>query len=77
MAPCGKKVDPMSGMNPAEFANIAKSERDFWWYRGMRAIFFRALEPHLAGRRLHRVAGSGLRHRLLLPFCFKTSAGCP
>jgi len=59
MAPCGKKVDPMSGMNPAEFANIAKSERDFWWYRGMRAIFFRALEPFLAGRRLRRVLEAG------------------
>jgi SAM-dependent methyltransferase len=49
----------MSGMNPAEFANIAKSERDFWWYRGMRAIFFRALDPFLAGRRLSRVLEAG------------------
>jgi len=27
-------------MNPAEFANIANCERDFWWYRGMRKILF-------------------------------------
>ena len=32
-------------MNPAEFHNIAKSERDFWWYRGMREIMFRMLDP--------------------------------
>jgi SAM-dependent methyltransferase len=40
----------MSFMNPAEFANIRKSEERFWWYRGMRAILFRFLEPHLSGR---------------------------
>src|SRR3954468_23214065 len=49
----------MSGMNPAEFANIAKSERDFWWYRGMRSIFFRALDPVLAGRPIRRVLEAG------------------
>jgi len=32
-------------MNPAEFSNIARSERDFWWYRGMREILFRMLDP--------------------------------
>lgn len=32
-------------MNPAEFANIARSEREFWWYRGMRDILFRLLDP--------------------------------
>jgi ubiquinone/menaquinone biosynthesis C-methylase UbiE len=31
-------------MNPAEFDNIARAERDFWWYRGMRTILFRMLE---------------------------------
>ena len=31
-------------MNPAEFANIAQSEGDFWWYRGMREILFRMLD---------------------------------
>jgi SAM-dependent methyltransferase len=49
----------MSGMNPAEFANIAKSERDFWWYRGMREILARALESHLAGRRIARALEIG------------------
>lgn len=32
-------------MNPAEFDNIARSERDFWWYRGMRGILNRVLDP--------------------------------
>ena len=35
-------------MNPAEFANIAKSEKHFWWYRGMRTILFRLVDPYLA-----------------------------
>ena len=39
-------------MNPQEFANIARSERDLWWYRGMRTILFRMLEPYLAGRHI-------------------------
>jgi SAM-dependent methyltransferase len=59
----------MSGMNPAEFANIAKSEKDFWWYRGMRSIFFRLVEPHLSGRRVRRAleagCGTGYFSRLL------------
>ena len=32
-------------MNPAEYANIAKCEREFWWYRGMERILFRMLDP--------------------------------
>lgn len=32
-------------MNPAEFANIFQAERDFWWYRGMRQIMYRMLDP--------------------------------
>jgi SAM-dependent methyltransferase len=36
-------------MNPAEYANIARAERDFWWYRGMRKILFRLLDRYLAG----------------------------
>lgn len=59
----------MSGMNPAEFANIAKSEADFWWYRGMRSIFFQVVGPHLARRRVRRVleagCGTGYFSRLL------------
>jgi SAM-dependent methyltransferase len=38
-------VLPCTGrMNPAEFDNIARAERDFWWYRGMREILFRLLD---------------------------------
>ena len=46
-------------MNPAEFANIANSEKDFWWYRGMRTILFRMLSPHLAGRKIERALEAG------------------
>lgn len=46
-------------MNPAEFANIANCERDLWWYRGMRAIFFRMVEPYLRGRRIGRALEAG------------------
>lgn len=56
-------------MNPAEFANIARSESDFWWYRGMRDILFRLLDRHLAGRKLSRVleagCGTGYLSRLM------------
>lgn len=59
----------MTGMNPAEFANIARTERDFWWYRGMRKIFFRLLDPLLAGRKLTSVleagCGTGFVSRML------------
>ena len=46
-------------MNPQEFANIARSERDLWWYRGMRAILFRMLEPYVAGRKIGRALEAG------------------
>jgi SAM-dependent methyltransferase len=32
-------------MNTAEYANIVKCEREFWWYRGMERILFRILDP--------------------------------
>jgi ubiquinone/menaquinone biosynthesis C-methylase UbiE len=49
-------------MNPAEFANIARAERDFWWYRGMRRILFRLLDP-VAVRGAHVLeAGCGTGH---------------
>jgi SAM-dependent methyltransferase len=57
-----KQVDIrlMSGfMNPAEFANIRRSEEDFWWYRGMRATLFRMLEPHLKGRAIRSALEAG------------------
>ena len=61
---------PVRGlMNPAEFANIAQGEIDFWWYRGMRAILFRVLDPYLAGRTVRRAleagCGTGYFSRLL------------
>jgi SAM-dependent methyltransferase len=46
-------------MNPAEFANIARCERDFWWYRGMRDIFFCFLDPYLQRRPLVRALEAG------------------
>ena len=51
-------------MNPAEFANIAKSEDQFWWYRGMRNVMFRMLDPFAHARTMHRVleAGCGTGH---------------
>lgn len=46
-------------MNPAEFENIAKAEQDFWWYRGMRRIFYRIAEPIVRRRRIRRVLEAG------------------
>ena len=46
-------------MNPAEFANIAKCERDFWWYRGMRKILFNLLDRYVGGRRMGRALEAG------------------
>jgi SAM-dependent methyltransferase len=37
-------------MNPAEFANIAQAEKNFWWYRGMEQILFRLLDPVFKAR---------------------------
>jgi SAM-dependent methyltransferase len=47
------------GMNPAEFANIAASEQDFWWYRGMRRILNRVLDPVARARKISRVLEVG------------------
>jgi SAM-dependent methyltransferase len=56
-------------MNPAEFANIAGCERDFWWYRGMREIFSRSLDGAMEGRPVRRAieagCGAGYFSRLL------------
>ncbi len=46
-------------MNPAEFANIARSEQTFWWYRGMQRILFRLLDPLAAAQRIDRVLEAG------------------
>ncbi len=51
-------------MNPAEFANIAKAEEQFWWYRGMRRIMFGLFDPLFAARPYRRIleAGCGTGH---------------
>jgi SAM-dependent methyltransferase len=49
-------------MNPAEFANIANSEEHFWWYRGMRRIMFRLLDPLSGGISRVLEAGCGTGH---------------
>lgn len=51
-------------MNPAEFANISRCERDFWWYRGMEKILFGVLDPFAERRRLKTAmeAGCGTGH---------------
>jgi SAM-dependent methyltransferase len=51
-------------MNPAEFANIAALEENFWWFRGMRRILFRLLDREAAGRDIEKVleAGCGTGH---------------
>ena len=46
-------------MNAAEFANIAAAERDFWWYRGMRRILFRTLDPLVRKRNIRAVLDAG------------------
>jgi SAM-dependent methyltransferase len=46
-------------MNPAEFANIARVERDFWWHRGMRAIAFTLLDEAAQKRSIRQVLEAG------------------
>ena len=46
-------------MNPAEFANIAAAERQFWWYRGMRQILFSMLDGYVAPRWISRALEAG------------------
>ncbi|MBX9604084.1 MAG: class I SAM-dependent methyltransferase [Bryobacteraceae bacterium] len=46
-------------MNPAEFANIAASEREFWWYRGMRDILYSVLDPIALEHSFERVLETG------------------
>jgi SAM-dependent methyltransferase len=46
-------------MNPAEFDNIARCERELWWFRGMERIFFRFARPFASGRAMQRVLEAG------------------
>ena len=44
-------ADPTrADMNPAEFDNIAGTERTHWWYRGQREILRRFLAPYVRER---------------------------
>jgi ubiquinone/menaquinone biosynthesis C-methylase UbiE len=55
-------------MNPAEFDNIARAERDFWWYRGMREILYRLLDRFPVGPGasvLEAGCGTGYMSKLL------------
>ncbi|MBM3745127.1 MAG: class I SAM-dependent methyltransferase [Acidobacteria bacterium] len=56
-------------MNPEEFAHIAASEQRFWWFRGMRRILYRMLDPVARTRRiecaLEAGCGTGYMARLL------------
>src|SRR5207249_279116 len=63
-------------MNPAEFANIARCERDLWWYRGMREILFRMADPYLRGRKIRHAleAGCGTGY---LSHLLQTGRGLP
>jgi len=63
-------------MNPDEFGNIARSERGFWWYRGMRAILFAMLGPYLSGRKISRAldAGCGTGY---FSYLLQTERHCP
>lgn len=46
-------------MNPEEFGHIAQSERDLWWYRGMRRILDDVLDQHAASRSIQHVLEGG------------------
>lgn len=46
-------------MNPAEFANIARAEAGFWWFRGMRKILYALLDPLARARKIARVLEAG------------------
>lgn len=46
-------------MNTAEFANIARCERNLWWFRGQRRILTSVLQPMLKGRAIVDVLEAG------------------
>lgn len=53
-------------MNPAEFANIARSERELWWFQGQNAILFRLLRQYAPGARHALEGGCGTGYLSLL-----------
>jgi SAM-dependent methyltransferase len=48
-----------ASVNPAEFANIAKSERDLWWFQGMNQILFPLLRQYAPDARNVLEGGCG------------------
>jgi len=46
-------------MNPEEFDNLARFEREFWWHRGMEQILYRVLDPLTKGRSLRLATEAG------------------
>lgn len=46
-------------LHPEEFRNLASSERDFWWFRGMRKILSAVLDPALNGRNVRQILDAG------------------
>jgi SAM-dependent methyltransferase len=50
--------------NPEEIGNIAGHEQSLWWFRGMRHIAFRLLDPVAQGNQIRRVfeGGCGTGH---------------
>jgi SAM-dependent methyltransferase len=53
-------------MNPAEFANIAKSERDLWWFQGMNRILFPLLRQYAPDARYVLEGGCGTGYLSML-----------
>lgn len=54
-----KRSNASGLLHPEEFRNLASSERDFWWFRGMRKILSAVLEPALNGRNVRQVLDAG------------------
>jgi SAM-dependent methyltransferase len=56
-------------MNPAEFATLARTEKDLWWFQGMRNILFNIIDSHVRNHAISRVleagCGTGLTAKLL------------
>lgn len=46
-------------MNPEEYANIERCEREFWWFQGMERILFQMLDPFVVNRGKLRTVETG------------------
>jgi len=46
-------------MNPAEFLSLTRTEKDLWWFRGMRAILFTLIGSITHKREISRVLEAG------------------